>query len=469
MVEDDEPSTDGRRERDYEVGRLMAFSDGVFAVAITLLVFNVPVPAIAQNDAMSRLPDALLHTAPPLLTFALSFFLVGFYWIRHHQLFRQVVRADVWLLWLNLVVLFLVCLLPFSAGVVGRYHDTVIGAELYAVNLAAIAITFSALYLYATRAHHVRPLPPGMGVGFFSQGLLLPVVVVAIVMVLAPVKLVVAYVTGLTLMALVGLYTAAVPQSVSSAPIRGAAGGRLQFPRGATMVTVRAGSAMPELFWARFTGTKPRVRVVANAVHIIESRGFRPVTWRFQSAQIALNDSIPWEFEVQVAAWRLTADLRGLKLTKVGLEGGANRVNLRLPRPSGTVPIHIGGGATDISVLRPTGVAVRVVVHGGFDKLQLDGKNIEATDKQPIQSPGFAGEADRYDIELTGGAYQFVVATEPEIRPRGSAGRRRIIDLTTSARRKARGGPPRGGTGGEYEPIVSHSTMALSAYVGPWQ
>jgi uncharacterized membrane protein len=297
VVEDDEQSTDGRRERDYEVGRLMAFSDGVFAVAITLLVFNVPVPAIAQNDAMSRLPDALLHTAPPLLTFALSFFLVGFYWIRHHQLFRQVVSADVWLLWLNLVVLFLVCLLPFSSGVVGRYHNTVSGAELYAVNLAAIAIAFSALYLYATRAHQVGPLPPGMGVGFFSQGLLLPVVVVAMVMALAPLNLVVAYVTGLTLMALVGIYTAAVPQTVSSAPIRGVDRGRLRFPRGAVMVTVRAGSALPELFWARFTGTKPRVRVAAQAVDIIESRGFRPVTWRLQSAQIALNDSIPWEFE----------------------------------------------------------------------------------------------------------------------------------------------------------------------------
>ena len=427
MVEDDERSTDGGGERAYEIGRLMAFSDGVFAVAITLLVFNVPVPVIAQNDAMSRLPDALLHTAPPLLTFALSFFLVGFYWIRHHQLFRQVVSADVWLLWLNLVVLFLICLLPFSSGVVGKYYNTVIAAEVYAVNLAAIAITFSALYLYATRAHQVRPLPPGMGIGFFSQGLILPVVVVAMVMALAPLNLVVAYVTGLTLMALVSVYTAAVPQTVSSAPIRGAAKGpgRLRFPRGAPLVTVRAGSATPELFWARFTGTKPAVRVVANAVDIIESRSFSPVTWRLQSAQIALNDSIPWEFEVQGGAWRLTADLRGLQPSMVKLEGGANRVNLRLPHPTGTVPIHFTGGATDISVLRPDGVAVRVGVNGGFGKVQLDGKSIEVSDKQPFQSPGFAREANRYDIEITGYAYQFVVASEPEIRHRGGAGRRR--------------------------------------------
>ncbi|HET9849676.1 MAG TPA: TMEM175 family protein [Candidatus Dormibacteraeota bacterium] len=51
VVEDDEPSTDGSDEGAYDTARLMAFSDGVFAVAITLLVFNVPVPSIAQNDA----------------------------------------------------------------------------------------------------------------------------------------------------------------------------------------------------------------------------------------------------------------------------------------------------------------------------------------------------------------------------------------------------------------------------------
>lgn len=423
MVEDDEPSVDGTREGAYDIGRLMAFSDGVFAVAITLLVFNVPVPAIAQNDATSRLPEALLHTAPPLLTFALSFFLVGFYWIRHHQLFRQVVSADVWLLWLNLIVLFLVCLLPFSAGVVGRYHNTVIAAEVYAVNLAAIAIAFSALFLYATRAHQVRPLLPGMGAGFFSQGLLLPVAVVAFVMALAPFNLLIAYVGGVTLMALVGVYTAVVPQVVRSAPIRGAGAGRLRFPKGAAFVAIGGRSGMRDLFRARFTGTDPTVRVVGNEVDV-ESR-FRRSTRRFQSAQIVLNNSIPWEFEVH-EAWRLNADLRGIQLSKFSLEGGAGNVDLRLPHPSGTVSIRFGGDVYAISVLRPAGVALRVHVHGSFYRLHVDGKRIEATDQQPIQSPGFAREADRYDIDLTGNVYRFVIANEPEAGRRAGT-RRRLL------------------------------------------
>jgi hypothetical protein len=231
-----------------------------------------------------------------------------------------VVSADAWLLWLNLVVLFLICPLPFSSGVVGRYHNTVIGAEVYALNLALIAIAFSALYMYASRAQQVRPLPPGMGTGFFNQGLLLPIVVVALVMVLAPLNLVAAYVTGVGLLALVSIYTAAVPRSVSSAPLKGAAGGRLRFPRGATWVTLKAGTAMPELFLASFTGTKPNVRIVRNDVDI-ESRGFGPVTWRLRSALFALNLSIAWQFEVQGGTWRLDADLRGLQLTMVTFGG----------------------------------------------------------------------------------------------------------------------------------------------------
>src|SRR5260370_14925482 len=289
----------------------MAFSDGVFAVAITLLVFTVPVPTIAQNDALSRLPAALLQTAPPLLTFALSFFLVGFYWIRHHQLFRQIVSADVWLLWLNLVVLFLVCLLPFSSGVVGRYHYTVIGAEVYALNLALIAIAFSALYMYASRAQQVRPLPPGMGTGFFSQGLLLPIVVVALVMVLAPLNLVAAYVIGV-----------------------GAAGDCQHLHRGS-------------------------------------------------SADGQLG-ATPWQ----------------------------GHINLHLC-PSGTVPIRIRGGASEVSVRRPSGVPVRVIPHGGFRRLQVDGKSIEATDEKPIQSLDYVAAVDCYDLELADGADRFLLGAEP--------------------------------------------------------
>ena len=407
VFEDDE-QPDAQREHGYDAGRLMAISDGIFAVAMTLLVFNVPVPTIAQNDATSRLPAALLETGPPLLTFALSFFLVGFYWIQHHQLFRRLVSVDVRLLWLNLVVLFLVCLLPFSSGVVARYPGTVIGAEVYAVNLAAIALASSALYLFATRGHQMPSVPPGMDAGFFVQAFLLPLVVVATVMVLAPVNLVLAYTIGVTLLAFVGVYSAAVPRTVRSAPLRGTTTGYLRLSGGIAHMTIGSGAAMPELFRARFTGPQPRIRSAGNGVDIAY-RPARPVIWRRQSARVALNASIPWQIEVRGSLFRSTVDLTGLQVTALTVEDGAYRVAMRLPRPSGTVPIRIRGGSSIITVQRPDGVAVRAMMRDGADKLQLDGRPIEWIDRTPFESPDYATAADRYELEFTGGADRIAI------------------------------------------------------------
>jgi uncharacterized membrane protein len=220
------------------------------------------VPDIARAEATSLLPAALVGTGPRLVTFALSFFLVGFYWIRHHELFRELLDVDVWLLWLNLVVLFFVCLLPFSSGVVGRYFSSVVAAEVYAVNLAAIVLSFTALNIYASRERLVRH-PAGTIAELFSRGFLWPLVVVGLVMVMAPIGLTIACIIGGTLMAAVSVYTA-VPQAVRSAPLAGTGGGLLRFDRVASRVTLHADARLLELFRARFVGPEPVVTVAGN-------------------------------------------------------------------------------------------------------------------------------------------------------------------------------------------------------------
>lgn len=409
-VEDEEhPAVEADRERAYGIGRLMAFSDGVWAIAITLLVLNVPVPNIAQADATSRLPAALLGTGPRLLTFALSFFLVGFYWIRHHQLFRQLLDVDVWLLWLNLIVLFLVCLLPFSSGVVGRYFSTVVGAEVYAVNLAAIALSFTALSVYVTRRRMVR-LPPGNITGQLGRGFLLPLGVVAVVMVLAPISLYIAYAIGGTLMAAVGVYSA-VPQVVRSAPLAGAGPGHLRIDRPAARVALHPDARMPELFRARLVGPEPTVTVAGNTVDI-EYRGVRWRKWRRQSADIALNTSIVWRLEARAGVANLTADLRGLRVSAVSMSGGVIRADFRLPRPSGTVPIKIHDGAASVSIRRPDGVALRATFPDGAASVQLDGRHIGPIDSgAPVESPDYGEATDRYEVEIRGGAAELTIAT----------------------------------------------------------
>lgn len=143
MAEDDEqPQPRGHEADGYSVGRLLAFSDGVFAIAITLLVLNLPVPNLPHDASASEVTTALLALRPNLGGYALSFFLVGTYWIAHHRLLHQAHRLEGRGLWVNLFVLATVCLIPFSAGVLIRYGSSAPGLWVYAGNQVLTGLGF---------------------------------------------------------------------------------------------------------------------------------------------------------------------------------------------------------------------------------------------------------------------------------------------------------------------------------------
>lgn len=119
---EDEGRTPGRTRRsqdEYEIGRLLAFSDGVFAIAITLLVLGIPVPDL-QNPSNAVLTEALVRLLPNLFAFLLSFVLVGRYWSLHRQLLGALARGDRRVVALNLGLLLTICLVPFSSGLLTR-------------------------------------------------------------------------------------------------------------------------------------------------------------------------------------------------------------------------------------------------------------------------------------------------------------------------------------------------------------
>ena len=133
----------------YGVGRLLAFSDGVFAIAITLLVLSVPVPSLpAGSDPSGRLAAELVRLAPNLGAFALSFVLVGVHWMVHHGLLREVRRADRGLMWLNVLTLLGICLVPLATTVLVRYGDLPSGCIAYAAVQVLISLCYTALRFY---------------------------------------------------------------------------------------------------------------------------------------------------------------------------------------------------------------------------------------------------------------------------------------------------------------------------------
>ena len=126
-----------REENEVEFSRIVAFSDGVFAIAITLLVLNLEVPERLHGADLTKV---LLEQWPDLLAYAITFAVIGRFWIVHHRFFASVVGFDGRLLGLNLFYLSWVALFPFSAGVLGDHGEASGAIVLYAVNLSGITL-----------------------------------------------------------------------------------------------------------------------------------------------------------------------------------------------------------------------------------------------------------------------------------------------------------------------------------------
>jgi uncharacterized membrane protein len=144
-------------ERLHDPARVLALSDGVFAILITLLVLEIHVPELAQGHSLNQ---ALAEIRPSLVAFVISFILAGMYWVGHRDLFALIRRTDRGLVWLNILYLLPLCLLPFAAGLLGRYDTEPVALRIYGLLLVAVAVMRVVIWLYATNRPHLlwRPL-----------------------------------------------------------------------------------------------------------------------------------------------------------------------------------------------------------------------------------------------------------------------------------------------------------------------
>jgi Endosomal/lysosomal potassium channel TMEM175 len=134
--EDDEAAEEG-------IGRILALSDGVFAIAVTLLILDIAVPATTSDDDLAK---ALLDLWPRYLAYALSFLVIARFWVIHHQTFRLIVRDNAVLVWLNFLLLLFIAFLPFPTAVLGSHEGSPAAAVLYA----------TAVCLSSGPSHHRR-------------------------------------------------------------------------------------------------------------------------------------------------------------------------------------------------------------------------------------------------------------------------------------------------------------------------
>ena len=192
-------------------------------------------------------------------------------------------------------------------------------------------------------------------------------------------------------------------------PLGSVESGRLKFANGAFRLTLRAASGMDDLYRARFDGPPPKVEVEDGTVTFRYSRRLQ-LFGRSHPGEVTLNDAVPWGVEVRGGAARTQADLSGLELSSFVLKGSISDLALTLPEPSGVVPVRLSGGASKVSIRRPAGVEARLSLKGGASELSFDEQSFDALGgKVRLQSPGYDGASDRYDIEVSGGASELTV------------------------------------------------------------
>jgi uncharacterized membrane protein len=126
-----------REEHETEFGRIVAFSDGVFSIAITLLVLNLH---IGRDLATSEVGHALWGQREQLLAYAISFAVIARFWVVHHSFFGEVTAFDARLIALNMLYLGSIVLIPFSSEVLGEYAGSSAAVVLYAANLAGVVL-----------------------------------------------------------------------------------------------------------------------------------------------------------------------------------------------------------------------------------------------------------------------------------------------------------------------------------------
>jgi uncharacterized membrane protein len=186
-----------------EKARLEAFSDGVFAVAITLLALDLAVAGPGHGALAHQLADRW----PSYAAYVVSFFIIGITWVNHHALFKSLALADRQLMFLNLTLLLFIVAIPFGTATMAAYlrsggADAHLAAALYAAVLEGMALSFSAIFVWSTRAEQRRhePLPPGgarAAIVRYTIGSLVYLVAAAVAFVSAPATLAIIALTAI--------------------------------------------------------------------------------------------------------------------------------------------------------------------------------------------------------------------------------------------------------------------------------
>ncbi len=150
---------EGDQHHRHLLDRVVFLSDGVFAIAMTLLVLDLRLPPVAEHSS-AALRDALVANVSHFITFVISFEVIGLFWTAHLRMFSLIASYTRGLAFLNLLFLMSIAIMPFSTTLVGEYGRLTLAAVFYSLSLVFTSLTSNALWFYASR--RARLLDPAV-------------------------------------------------------------------------------------------------------------------------------------------------------------------------------------------------------------------------------------------------------------------------------------------------------------------
>jgi uncharacterized membrane protein len=160
LQRDDQERVDSKTPLDLGLDRIVFLSDGLFAIALTILVIDLRLPDLPAAAGSAEISNAISDLAPRVFAYGLSFTIISLYWVAHLRRFKLIERANSGLAYLNLLLLAFIAVIPFPTALIGEHGDLPLPVVIYAGTLSAAGIAGFLSWVYALRAGLVKPDAP---------------------------------------------------------------------------------------------------------------------------------------------------------------------------------------------------------------------------------------------------------------------------------------------------------------------
>ncbi len=320
-----------------EMSRLKNLSDGVFAIALTLLVLDLRLP---EAVLAGNLNTKLLELAPKVVVYLISFVVIGGAWGSHQRMLAQIERGDGLLVWINLFSLLSVSIVPATAALLGRFPTTFVPITCFAVNVVLIQLTAQWLWQHASRHGLTNPTLDGRVVASIGRRFNLAAIIFGLSIPLALLNAILTYLIWIGMFVL--LFTTdwlywqqAIRTQQAKIPLEGAKRARIRVVHWAAHLDIGAHASTQDVVQGVFGGgldsqISRSGEVVDVQLGIGKIQGFMnlkfPWTWTWGPVAIldwslSLTQQIPIALDIVAANAQITLELGALQITELTITG----------------------------------------------------------------------------------------------------------------------------------------------------